>query len=337
MMCRIYFIIILISSSIFQYFSVYCQVDSLDNNYETEIAITFDKFMEATENKDVDVVINHMYPKIFEFIPKDILTQILKETAEDTTSNIMLENTKIDSISKKISVSESDYAIVFYSFLMITKMDYDDSDEDSSDIFDAYKFTYDLMVIQYGEENVFYNEKEKKISVQVSNRAIAIKEHKEWYFLEYKENLLPIIEKIIPSEVIVAAKPSPKACKECSSLEDALIDPEQVNSLQMNGYNGENLKSLPSQIGKMKNLKILYLTDHSFTSLPKEIGQLKKLEELSLAGCKLKILPDELFTLNNLRELLLYDNNFSNKYIKKIRKRFEKEMPNTKILLESDF
>lgn len=55
-----------------------------------------------------------------------------------------------------------------------------------------------------------------------------------------------------------------------------------------------NLRSLPAEIGQLKNLTKLWLHDNNLTSLPAEIGQLKNLTELRLRYNPLKEPPPEI-------------------------------------------
>lgn len=124
-------------------------------------------------------------------------------------------------------------------------------------------------------------------------------------------------------------------CIDCRSLKDALIKPGEVKTLKMNGLMSDiALDSLPSSIGLLTNIRILYLSDHHFKTVPHEIGNLQNLTELSFAGCKLESLPDEIFTLKNLKEIILSDNAFSDTYKTALKTRFSTSLPNTKIFLD---
>jgi GTPase SAR1 family protein len=71
---------------------------------------------------------------------------------------------------------------------------------------------------------------------------------------------------------------------------------------------GNQLKTLPAEIGKLKNLTALDLSNNQLTSLPAEIGELKNLTELYLSGNQLKTLPAEIVELKNLIRFDLYGN-----------------------------
>lgn len=114
-----------------------------------------------------------------------------------------------------------------------------------------------------------------------------------------------------------------------------------------------NLKSLPSEMGKMTKLEILKL-DHNLlegsligeirmmplthldvsynnmTGVPAEIGQVNKLQTLNYSYNKITELPNELANLKNtLKELNLTGNPLTQDTINKIKA----SLPNTKIIL----
>ena len=60
--------------------------------------------------------------------------------------------------------------------------------------------------------------------------------------------------------------------------------------LDLNG----DFKAFPKAICKLKNLKILHLSDCGLTSLPDELVNLQKLEKLSLYDNKFKEFPSVL-------------------------------------------
>lgn len=123
-------------------------------------------------------------------------------------------------------------------------------------------------------------------------------------------------------------------CTECTSLAEALKDPQQVRTLKFNGWQrGNRLDSLPQSIGLLVNAEIIYISDHNIKTIPKEIGNIKKCNVLSFAACLLESLPEEIFTLTNLKELILNDNQFSDDTKRELTIKFKKLLPKTKIML----
>jgi len=69
--------------------------------------------------------------------------------------------------------------------------------------------------------------------------------------------------------------------------------------------------ALPSQIGQLKHLKVLNLSNNQMTGVPAEIGQLQNLEVLDLSNNQITGLPNEIGNLKNLKVLVLSGNNYS--------------------------
>jgi len=72
-----------------------------------------------------------------------------------------------------------------------------------------------------------------------------------------------------------------------------------------------NLRKIPSSIGRLKNLKTLALDDVALSSIPVEIGNLYLLEHLSLSKNQLKQLPESIFHLSQLKTLQIPENKIS--------------------------
>ena len=83
-------------------------------------------------------------------------------------------------------------------------------------------------------------------------------------------------------------------------------DLEELN-LSHNTLDG----ALQSQVGQLKNLKVLNLSNNNFTGVPAEVGQLKNLEVLNLSHNKLTGLPSELGNLSKLKLLDISGNDYS--------------------------
>jgi len=81
---------------------------------------------------------------------------------------------------------------------------------------------------------------------------------------------------------------------------------ELPNLLELDLSRNPQLSQLPSQIGRLKNLRKLIVMDAGLGSLPAEFGQLTQLEQLNLVGNgRLTSIPAEIGQLRSLQELNL--------------------------------
>ena len=95
--------------------------------------------------------------------------------------------------------------------------------------------------------------------------------------------------------------------------------------------NKNQIKDLPKELGKLKQLKVIYLRKNSLTKVPEAIGNITSLKVLDLSFNKLKSLPIGIIALkNNLEELILVGNEISSSEQKMIKSL----LPNTTIYFE---
>jgi Leucine-rich repeat (LRR) protein len=93
----------------------------------------------------------------------------------------------------------------------------------------------------------------------------------------------------------------------------------------------DNLKELPENFKKLKNLKSLELADCNFFEIPNEIFSIESIEYLFLNRNKISKIPDEIVNLKNLKQIHLYHNFLSDEELNKIKKIFENS--NVELLL----
>jgi len=85
----------------------------------------------------------------------------------------------------------------------------------------------------------------------------------------------------------------------------------QTNLEELNVSHNSLTGAIQSQIGQLKNLKVLNASYDKMTGVPAEIGQLQNLQILDLSYNQLTGLPNELGNLKNLKTLNLAGNNYS--------------------------
>lgn len=118
-------------------------------------------------------------------------------------------------------------------------------------------------------------------------------------------------------------------CIKCTSMEEAMKDPEKVISIKLNPYGDNATDEVPETIGNFPSLKELLITDMELGFVPKGIGKLSTLRVLGLAGNNLETLPEEIFQLKNLEELILFSNAFPEDYKAKLEKKVKEQLPKT--------
>lgn len=95
-------------------------------------------------------------------------------------------------------------------------------------------------------------------------------------------------------------------------LSNIPMDVFSQTSLEELNVSGNSLTgAIQSQIGQLKNLKVLNTSNNQMTGVPAEVGQLTKLEVLDLSNNQLTGLPNELGNLINLKTFNISGNQYS--------------------------
>jgi hypothetical protein len=171
-----------------------------------EIKLTFEKYFESVEQKENEKTLEYIYPKLFEIYPKNKMLEAMNEMKADTTTAITISNDSIIHISETFELEGIKYALIKYSFKMTMKFSETKNETESSENedFNKAELSYELLKEVYGEKNTIYNKENSTIYINVSNEMFAIKNpsYNDWKFLENKENMKPILEKLLPKKVL---------------------------------------------------------------------------------------------------------------------------------------
>ncbi len=95
----------------------------------------------------------------------------------------------------------------------------------------------------------------------------------------------------------------------------------KTNLQELNVSHNSLTGAIQSQIGQLKNLKVLNASYNKMTGVPAEIGQLQNLQVLDLSYNQLTGLPNELGNLQNLQTLNLTGNSYSQQDLDVIKSR----------------
>jgi len=93
----------------------------------------------------------------------------------------------------------------------------------------------------------------------------------------------------------------------------------QTNLEEFNVSHNLLTGAIQSQIGQLRNLRVLNASYNQMTGVPAEVGQLQNLQVLDLSYNKLTGLPNELGDLKNLKTLNLSGNAYSKQDLDRIR------------------
>lgn len=145
-----------------------------------------DSTLTATRHKDFNTVLDFTYPKIFDIVERDQMMSVLRSTFENDQFIIGLDSLRILNVGPVIKVGTGEYVKIRHTMLMIFQY----RDTSNQENIEVEKLTANTMAMQYGDENVSYDEKTRSIRVFTKPEMVAIRDEKssEWTFLNYKKD-----------------------------------------------------------------------------------------------------------------------------------------------------
>jgi Leucine-rich repeat (LRR) protein len=104
----------------------------------------------------------------------------------------------------------------------------------------------------------------------------------------------------------------------------------EMEKLTVLNLENNRLDSLPAEIRKMTRLESLDISNNNISGVPAEIGQLKNLKLLDLSQNQIDALPMEIFNLTEIEKIDLSGNRITEEKIEELRIR----LPRTEIIFE---
>jgi len=163
-------------------------------DHKEEIKKQFKIYDLVLQNGQWEKTLDYVYPKMFEFVPKEKLQQVIKESFSNPGLQISIKDSELKSISKLIELNGVKYALVKYSYTMVLTHG---KEYDLATVYPSYQQVY-------GEENVSKDEANNKVFIKMSKSLYAIFDTSygtSWFFLE-KISQNDLMEMLIPKEVM---------------------------------------------------------------------------------------------------------------------------------------
>lgn len=172
---------------------------------DADLLQTFRSYFQAIERKDHAQTLEFIYPRLFQHYPKELMLKAMEDMDADTSVRIAMEDAVAGRIFGHMTIGGVHYAQMEYSFLMIMTLlpDGSEADEEGATAFSAFDFTHSVLQGVYGKENVSSDKAQSQIFVRAHNTLYAIRdpEYPGWKFLEKKESLQPLLEKLLPKKI----------------------------------------------------------------------------------------------------------------------------------------
>ena len=167
---------------------------------DPSLKLAIEQFGKSIVEKNADITCNFLYPKLFEFVPKKTIEASLKEAYKSKDFKINLSDYQLDEVLFTIHLNQTEYSLIATSYNQeIQYAKFLENDQEKQEIM---LFHYEMLAERFGNENVYFNQAKREIKAKSNSQQLAIKGKDSWYFLENKENLLPLYSKFLPENII---------------------------------------------------------------------------------------------------------------------------------------
>jgi hypothetical protein len=173
----------------------------VEGQKDTSLINRLNTVLGFTKLKQLDKVLDYTYPKVFNIIPRDQFSELIKGVYDTDDFSSVLDSVKLDTIFNIVKINDASYAIARHSMLM--KMKYKEP---------ITKKDADLLVPgmeeQFGEGNVRFVKATNSLHVFIISYMIAIKDElsPKWTFINFDLKNPVFVENILGKEVIAKLK-----------------------------------------------------------------------------------------------------------------------------------
>jgi len=171
-----------------------------------ELKKSFNNYIKMIEDKRLTETVNHIYPKLFDIIPKKTLIKSLEMAESDTTKKLQFHTTKIDKYSKFEIIENITYCFIQYSYKIDTEVDISEDEESLEYMSKEEQIELDLSIWKdkFGKKNVTYNEDNSSIKINACGKVIGIYNTKygSWKYLDAKKKFKGVYENFLPKKIL---------------------------------------------------------------------------------------------------------------------------------------
>lgn len=169
------------------------------------------EFFIASDEMDIDKMVDYHYPGIFKITPREQLLELMNQLYKDPSMPFQIDSVVTDTIYPIFSVDKSKYARIRYTMLLQTtsndlknadngKMNYEHITDQPLSRAESIRITLEQT---YGKGNVYIDGLTGSLKIRATHILLAVKDYisPKWTFLTI-ENNNPEIEKLFSKEVI---------------------------------------------------------------------------------------------------------------------------------------
>ncbi len=166
-------------------------------SYKDDIKAQFLKYTELLVKKDFSKSVEYINPKFFTFIPKAQLIKIMEQTYNNAGVDFEIEMPTVVGVDDKVNILGHDYVKLRYTNYLKMRFKTDEvTRKDTTLMKGAFENQFGLGNVNYDSQTGFYR-------ILVNKKVVAnTADNKRWTFVVIEEKQKPILEKILPKELL---------------------------------------------------------------------------------------------------------------------------------------
>lgn len=169
--------------------------DTTSTDSEQEIKTLLDDYWVATQASDWNTVLDFMYPKIFDYVPRETMLEVMGSLNDDEVK-VRFTSVDVKKVSEPYTHENERYALVHYDMVMTMIFPAEEDQEDFN------SFMLGIFEAQYGKKNVNLND-DNTFDIKVENSMYVIADvgSSDWKLLENKTEQQAMLDMMIPKKV----------------------------------------------------------------------------------------------------------------------------------------
>lgn len=166
-------------------------------SYKDDLKRQFLTYTEHLSKKEFTQAVEYINPDMFAILPKAQLITVMEQTFNSKEVSFDFQQPTFLAINDKQTIKGIDY--VKFEYTNIMEMKYKSGEIAPKDS----TMMLGILQGQFGEENVSYNTQKDSYAIKVLKKVIAnSRDEKNWKFLVIEERQRPLLEKILPKELL---------------------------------------------------------------------------------------------------------------------------------------
>ncbi len=167
----------------------------------TSLEQRLDKYMKLNDDMKMDSLMDYIYPKLFEYVPRAELIKTMEDGFKTGDRVVEIDSMVVEKLHPLFEMDGATYAKVDYS--MVMNMQFRKRESNVEDSVEQGPLMDTMFAEKYGRENVVFNKEQNRLRIRMKSSMVAINDKyaKDWSFVNLSKES-PITTKLFSDKVL---------------------------------------------------------------------------------------------------------------------------------------